>query len=127
MVVNGLTLNASSYQNFVKGASGTLSVPVKPSNVIYSQLSYIHGTAADSGQNGVPLNKIRILNTLIEQLVTMKSKPNVSYSDVLELNDNQKDALIQTIQKEISTTIAQSTYGLAGLMPEAGALFSINA
>ena len=129
MVVNGLTLNASNYQSVVKSSSGSLYVPVKPSAVIYSQLNYVHGKAASKGQHGVPLNKVRILNTLISQLVNMKSKSGSLKTDITELSEDQKDALIKTYQKEIQTAVAQSnmagTYGMAGVMPEPGALFSI--
>ena len=125
MVVNGVTLNASSYQSVVTSSSGSLSVPVKSSAVIYAQMKYVHGKAAPKGQNGVSLTKIRILNTLIDQLVSMKGKSNALYGPGANLSDDQKDALIATYQKEIQTAVAQAqNLGLAGVVPEPGSLFS---
>ncbi len=129
MIVNGLTLNANAYENVAKSSSGTLNVPVKPSVVVYSQLEHVNGTAATRGQRGVPLSKVIILNTLIDQLVNMKNSPKAVYDKIYELTDSQKDALIKDYQKQIQLAVAQSAsnYGLAGAMPEPGALFTISA
>ena len=132
MYSNGINLNAASYNNVFSSSSGALFVPVKPSAVIYSQFDYVHGTAVKNGQNGVPLNKVRILNTLINQLVSMKQKTSTHSESELELmSEDQKDALIKEYQQQIKATVSNtaqpSTYGFAGLMPEAGAVVSVNA
>ena len=125
MYSNGISLNAASYRTLFSTSSGSLCVPVKPSAVIYSQFDYVHGTATEHGQRGVPINRLRILNTLISQLVSMKQKP--------ALSEEQKDELIKSYQQQIKTAIAassaqgQAAYGLAGLMPEAGAVVSVSA
>ncbi len=130
MYNNGISLNAASYRTvFTAGSSsGRLYVPVKPGMVKYTQLAYVHGTAAKEGQKTVSLDKIHILNTLIDQLVSMNKKA-MSKDDVTELTDNQKDALIKGYEEQIHAAIALAqqpqTYGLAGLMPEAGALVNI--
>lgn len=132
MFSNGINLNAASYNNVFSTSSGSLFVPVKPSAVIYSQLDYVHGTAAKSGQNGVPLSKVRILNSLINQLVSMKQKASIDSKAELEgLSEEQKDALIKEYQQQIKTAVSNSaqpsTYGFAGLMPEAGVVVNVNA
>ena len=128
MYSSGINLNASSYKTLFSSASGSLYVPVKPSAVIYSQLDYVHGVSAGADGNGVPVNRIRILNSLIHQLVSMKKDVSASSSDFENMDDSQKDALIKQYQQQIADTINQAgTYGLAGLMPENGALFSIQA
>lgn len=132
MFSNGINLNAASYNNVFSTSSGSLFVPVKPSAVIYSQLDYVHGTAAKSGQNGVPLSKVRILNTLINQLVSMKQKTSApSEEEISGMSEEQKDALIKEYQQQIKSamnnTAQPAGYGFAGLMPEAGAVVSVNA
>lgn len=132
MFSNGINLNAASYNNVFSTSSGSLFVPVKPSAVIYSQLDYVHGTAAKNGQNGVPINKVRILNTLINQLVSMKQKSAASSEEeIAGLSEEQKDALIKEYQQQIKSamtnTAQPASYGFAGLMPEAGAVVSVNA
>ncbi len=123
-------LSAATYKTLFASSSGRLYVPVKPSVTVYTQFDHVRGTPAANGQKGVPVDRIRILNTLIDQLVSMK-KSTVSKNDVVGLSDAQKDALIETYQKQIKTAVATSTgpgtYGLAGLMPEPGALFNITA
>ncbi len=131
MYSNGINLNAASYRTLFSTSSGSLYVPVKPSAVIYSQFDYVHGVATSQGQNGVSINRIRILNTLISQLVSMKQKSSLSENDITGLTDSQKDELIKTYQQEIKNAIAASsqsrTYGLAGLMPETGTVISVSA
>lgn len=131
MYSNGLTLNAAPYKNLFSSSSGTLFVPVKPSAVIYSQFDYVRGTAASSGQNGVPINRVRILNTLINQLVAMKKKDALSKEDIGQMTDAQKDELIKTYQQQIKNAVAAGTaannYGLTGLLPQAGTVVSISA
>ncbi len=132
MYNNGITLNAASYRTYFTAgsASGRLYVPVQPGLVKYAQLSFVHGTAAKAGQKTVSLDKIHILNTLIEQLVTM-NKQAISKDDAYALTENQKDALIKSYESQIHSAIALSqqpqTYGLAGLMPEVGALVDVSA
>ncbi|MCQ2249465.1 MAG: hypothetical protein MJZ50_10700 [Treponema sp.] len=131
MYSNGINLNAASYNNVFSSSSGSLFVPVKPSAVIYSQLDYVHGTPVSQGQKGVPLNKVRILNALISQLVTMKQKPSHTSEETESMSDEQKDQLIKEYQQQIKTavsqTVQQGSYGFAGLMPEAGAVVSVSA
>jgi hypothetical protein len=130
MYSNGIRLNAASYGNVFSTSSGTLCVPVKPSAVIYSQFDYVRGTAVSQGQKGVPVDRIRILNTLISQLVSMKKK-NSSSEDFSILTDEQKDELIKEYQNQIKVSLSNAaraqSYGLAGVMPEAGTLISISA
>ena len=98
MYRNSISLNAASYNTLASSTSGRLYVPVKPNAVIYAQLSHVHGTAAKNGQKTVSLDKVHILNTLIDQLVNMDKK-TISRNDVLALTDNQKDALIKSYQE----------------------------
>jgi hypothetical protein len=131
MVSNGLVLNASSYKNLFTGGTGALYVPVNPSAVIYAQFDHVRGIAAGSGQNGVSVNRVKILNTLIDQLVSMKSKPAISKEAVSSLTNKQMDTLIKMYQQQIKTSVAQAskpgTYGLAGLLPETGTVINIKA
>ncbi|MBQ6780789.1 MAG: hypothetical protein IJP62_06110 [Treponema sp.] len=124
---NAISLNAYSYNNFTSGIGGKLYVPVKPSSVVYAQFDHISGFPAKSNQNGVSVSKIQILNSLINQLVTMKNTPKVQ-PDVNMSND-QMDAMIKNYQEQIQTSMQMSQatgYGLAGVAPQSGALFSVN-
>ena len=130
-MVNGISLNANNfnYSGIVSnGGHGKLYVPVAKSNVIYAHFDHVTGVAAKPNQKGVSISKIQILNSLLNQLISMKSqpKPNIAPENLV---DSQLDALIQSTQSKIQTNIqvAQATgYGLAGAAPEAGAVFSLD-
>ncbi|HBG66146.1 MAG TPA: hypothetical protein DDW78_06710 [Treponema sp.] len=130
MYSNGISLNAASYKTLFSSTSGRLYVPVKPNVVVYAQLSHVHGTAAKAGQSTVSIDKVHLLNTLIDQLVSMKKNP-IAKADVFALSDKQQDALIQKYQEQIHTAVVLAsqpqTYGLAGLIPEEGIILNVAA
>lgn len=105
------------------GASGKLYVPVSKSALLYSHFDHVSGVAAKTGQNGVSISKIRILNSLIERLSAIKNEPNKSITDI---SDEQADVLIENYQKQLQQAVAQP-YVTAGAQPQAGALFQIDA
>lgn len=107
-MVSGIsTLNPSSYRTLVQGGLGTgkVYVQVKPSQVVYSQFEHVSGYAsAHSNDGGVPVSKIKILNTLIDQLVKIQTntqKPKLP----TDMTDTQVDALIKDYQGKIKTAI----------------------
>ncbi|MBQ9207057.1 MAG: hypothetical protein IJ158_10140 [Treponema sp.] len=129
-MVNGISLNANSYNytSVISGGQGKLYVPVSQSNVIYAHFDHVTGVAAKPNQQGVPISKIQILNSLLNQLISMKSQPKLNVAPE-NMDDSQLDALIQSTQSKIQTNVqmAQATgYGLAGVAPEAGAVFSLD-
>lgn len=130
MYYNGVVLNANSYSALFSSANSTsvLSVPVSPNSVIYSQFDYIHGVPAASDQDGIPINRIHILDMLIGQLQKM-NKPVETSGPITEMTEKQQDALIKQFQENIRNTLKatynNSFYGYAGLLPESGAVFSI--
>ncbi|WP_407428150.1 hypothetical protein [Treponema sp.] len=129
-MINGISLNASSYNysGLVSSGHGKLYVPVSQSNVIYAHFDHVTGVAAKPNQQGVSISKIQILNSLLNQLISMKNQPKVNVSPE-NMDDSQLDALIQSTQSKIQTNvqIAQATgYGLAGAAPQAGAVFSLD-
>lgn len=124
---NAISMNAYSYNNVVSGTGGKLYVPVKPSSVVYAQFDHISGVAAEANQDGISITKIQILNSLINQMVTMKHSPDAPTA--ANVPDGQVDALIEQYQVQLHNvmqTAQVSGYGLAGVMPEAGALFSVS-
>lgn len=127
------SIQSVSYNSIASGMqNGTdkVYVPVKPSNVVYTQFSYVSGVAAKPNQAGVTVSKVQILNSLIDQLVSMKAYPKIDSSKDFPLDDKRIDVLIDSFQTKLQTTIqtAQATgYGLAGATPEPGVLFTVDA
>lgn len=118
-------INAFSYGSYManSAAAGKLYVPVSRSALLYSNFDHVSGVAATSGQNGVSISKIRILNSLIERMSAIKNEPKELYT---ELSDKQADNLIQMYQKQVQQAL-QTPYILNGAQPLAGDLFSIQA
>lgn len=116
-------INAFSYGNSfaTSGAAGKLYVPVSKSALMYSHFDHVSGVAAKSGQNGVSISKIQILNALIDHLSTVKSQPKYSITDI---SDDQADALIKNYQQQIQQA-AQTTPYIAGAKPQAGEIFTL--
>ena len=102
-MVYNISLNAQMYNSQFSAGASKLFVPVNPSAVVYAQFDHISGVAARQGQTGVSVSKIRILNTLIDQLVIMKR------------------------DKSIKQTPQAASEATTGAAPESGALFSIAA
>jgi hypothetical protein len=97
--------------------------------VIYSQFDHVSGVAARQGQNGVSISKIKILNTLIDQIVSMRHNATIKKTPA-PVSDRGMDALIKNYQSEIKSLIKQAEYNpyiLPGATPQSGALFSLSA
>ena len=118
--------NAFSYSSALgsSGAAGKLYVTVSKSALLYSHFDHVSGVAAKSGQQGVSISKIRILNSLIDRLSAIKNQPKESIADI---SDDHAQVLIEQYQKQIQQTVSQQPYLLAGAQPQAGALFAIEA
>ena len=108
-------------------SGGRTHIPVKPSQFVYSQFKYVAGYPARNGQEGISIDKLKILNTLIDQLVSMKQK-NISpkISSKGEISDKQIDALITQYQDQIKvTTAAAETLAYKPPMPQTGTVVNL--
>jgi len=118
-------INAYSYSSMASsGAAGKLYVPVSKTALLYSNFEHISGVAAKSGQQGVSITKIRILNSMIERLSAIKNEPQESITDI---SDEQADVLIKQYQEQIKQTVQQKSYLTAGASPLPGEIFQIDA
>ncbi len=96
-------------------AGGRAYIPVPPSQVIYAHFSYVSGFAADSSQGSLSVDKLRILNSIIDQLVSMKTNEaqKAEFSKTAaaelngELNTEKLDNLIEYYQNEVKNAMAQ--------------------
>jgi len=106
-------------------SSGRMSLPVAPSEVIYSHFKHVSGTPAPEGISGVNISKLKILNTLIEQLDRMKNQSSSGVSAIDEHDERRINALIDQYQRQIKTAQSMSIYTPAA--PATGMLFNIAA
>ncbi|MDR1618718.1 MAG: hypothetical protein LBS06_06680 [Treponema sp.] len=125
----GYAINASR--------GGRMSLPVSPSAYIYSHFKHVSGVPAPEGVRGVAINRLKILDTLIEQLARLKKQPEPSWGAAGETSEERLDALIEQYEHQIRTVRAVSAqtagaalpYSLAASASPAplGAVFSLSA
>jgi hypothetical protein len=97
---------------------GRTSIPVSPSNYIYSHFKHVSGTPAPEGMQGVSISKLKVLDVMIERLSKMKQQPemnitqknnqNTQQLNNQQMSDEQIDALIETYKNEIKQAQAAS-------------------
>ncbi len=107
------------------GTSGKVSVPVSPAQLLYSNFKNVAGTPS-AGASAYSLDKLKILDTLIERLRTVKSQPRIE-RESKGLSDERIDALIQQYGDQLhSAMVASTPYNKpAGVVP--GILISLAA
>lgn len=107
------------------GTSGKVAVPVAPSQLLYSNFKNVAGTPS-AGASAYSLDKLKILDTLIERLRTVKNQPRIE-RESKGLSDERIDALIQQYGDQLhSAMVASTPYNRpAGVVP--GMLISLAA
>ena len=90
-------LNTIKYESLSSSNNaGKLYIPVNKTALMYSHFEHVSGVAAGSGQNGVSINRLRILNSLIERVSALK---NEKPATVKSLGSNEIEKMIQAYQK----------------------------
>lgn len=125
MIYGSIRTNTFSSIGFAINASknGKMSVPVSSSNYIYSQFKHISGIRAPDGVRGVTINKIKILDSLIEHMQTKKLQEPATVS----VSDEYLNALIEQYKTQIRQTMltsTASTYNTAPIIPT-GMIFDL--
>jgi hypothetical protein len=113
----GLAINAAR--------DGRMSLPVAPGLVIYSHFRHVSGTPAPEGITGVNISKLKILDTLIEQLNRTKKQAEIDSNISEETDEKRINALIEQYQQQIKAAQSVSIYTPAA--PATGMLFNIAA
>jgi hypothetical protein len=122
----GYAINASR--------GGRMSLPVSPSAYIYSHFRHVSGIPAPEGVRGVAINRLKILDTLIEQLARLRKQPEPSWGAAGETSEERLDALIAQYENQIRTARAVSAQTAGAALPyspaavsaaPAGAIFTL--
>jgi len=101
-----------------------VAVPVSQSTYIYSHFKHVSGVPAPEGESGVNINKLKIIDTLIEQLSKMKKE--TIYMDDMQGQTEEKriGALLEKI-RTVQTANAKNPF--ASATPPIGTIFSLSA
>ena len=107
--------------------NGRVSLPVSPSSYIYSHFRHVSGTPAPEGVRGIDISRLKILDSIIEQLVRAKQQAAPNPVESIGSTDQQIDALIEQYQKQIQAIQAASTATVyVPSFQAAGMLFNIS-
>jgi hypothetical protein len=109
-------------------AGGRVSVPVSPSSYIYSHFRHISGTPAPEGVEGVSVSKLKILDSLIEEIVRLRAMPEPSYGAQGESPEERFSSMVEQFQEQVRKAQAANTatpYQAAS--PEQGMIFNVAA
>jgi hypothetical protein len=104
-----------------------MTLPVAPASYIYSHFKHVSGVPAPEGSRGVTINKLKILDVLIEQLNQIKKRPDIALSPGSASSDDRIDALIEQYETQIRAARAASAampYKPAPAAPS-GAVFDL--
>ena len=115
----GYAINASQ--------GGRASLPVSQSAYIYSHFKHVSGIPAPDGVEGVSISRLKILDTLIEQIAKMKKDADPSFEIQRQDNENNINNLINQYHAQIrDLQAANSNNPYGSSAPLLGAIFNIS-
>lgn len=127
MVSNYAPLSTMSYAAMpLISAGGRAYLPVDSNQFVYSHFQYVSGVPREEHQIGISIDKLQILNTLIDQLVKMKdidSQDRVLF--VTAKQSDNLDSMIAYVGEKVHSEIELNKNTVyAPVAPEPAFLFS---
>ena len=116
-MTSGLLSTYSYSYASMHNASGKVAIPVKPSMVIYSQLEHISGYADPKDSSGISLNKVYMLNTLIDKVSASKVETTAGKIDIKGLSEEQLDSMISDYQAKLQTQLTTAKTNPYAVIP----------
>ena len=114
----GFAIRASQYSK--------TALPVSRANYIYSHFRHVSGVLAPEGNRGVAVNKLKILDTLIERLNQLRKLESYPMKSK-EVNEDKLDLLIQQAESQIRDALRKSASMIYTVVPVAqtGMIFDL--
>lgn len=117
-----------TYAFVAQSGGGRVTLPVAPSQVIYSNFAHVSGVMASPGEPVASIDRLKILDTLIDRLSRMKSEPLDAAERPEGMSAERIDALIQQYGSELrSKAVAPPAPYSYSAPVESGMLFSLAA
>ena len=115
----GFFLNVIRIQNM---QNGRITVPVNPAHTVYARFKHVLGVPSQNG--GAPLFRLRLLDSLIDRLLSY-SEQVPSEQQLRELEADDIDPLIASLQNQLRTRLLQFPSSFGGTFPETGMLIDL--
>jgi hypothetical protein len=100
--------------------AGKRSVPVRPSFSLYL-FKHVMGVPSRSGEEQVPISKLRVLDNLIDRLVKLRGETG----EMIRVDGENVGALTQRFQGELHAALRAATPLFSGLFPETGLIVNL--
>jgi hypothetical protein len=109
-------------------AGGRVSLPVSPSSYIYSQFKHISGIPAPEGVEGVSVSKLKIIDSLIAEIVRLREMPKPSYGPKGESAEERFTAMVEQFQEQVRNAQSENAAKpYQARSPDQGMVFSLSA
>jgi hypothetical protein len=103
---------------------GPVTVPVNPSQAVYARLKHVRGVPSQEG--GAPLFRLRILDNLIDRLLSY-SEGVPQTQQLRNLDNDSIDPLIDRLQNQLRNRLLSVPSSFGGNYPETGMLIDLSA
>jgi hypothetical protein len=103
---------------------GPVAVPVDPSYAVYGRLKHVRGVPSQQGTT--PLFKLRILDNLIDRLLSY-SEGVPQAVQLRNLDGDSIDPLIERLQSRLHSRLLNVPSSFGGSFPETGMLIDLTA
>lgn len=111
----------------ISSSGGKMYVPVRPSQTVIAQYRYISGTPASQGQQTMPLSRLQLLNSLVNNLNARNTGSGIS--PLSNISGAQADKLIRQYASELHTAVKRmpESFGTPGSLVDTGIVFQLRA
>jgi hypothetical protein len=104
---------------YAQSDAGDVIMPVRPAQLIYANFKHIQVRPDSRLEDGIPLYKLKILDTLIEQLSQKKPQPSVDAGSI--------DSVIMEMSRGFRPAGGSGQLYRAGFLPTPGAFVDLMA
>jgi hypothetical protein len=121
----GVSLMPLSTTIGAAGAYGRAGVPVQKNQAIYAHFEHVYGVPSEEG--GIGIDRLSVLNALIDRLAAIKKDPifaSRASSEASGLDGGGMDALILRLEKDMRAEASKplAAYRLPSPLPSAIAI-----
>lgn len=115
------------YSQIAASQSGKIGLPVAGNSVIYSYYKHVQGYTARDNAPTVPISRIRILNSLIDNLSKMKGDSSVknNLKGAEKMSSEALGHMIESYAQELHRVVTAARTGFNAV--ETGMIVSLSA